>query len=439
MEYSYLYEFNKERYKRIAEREFPCKEKLSEEIVENGFLLPNRYAPQRLFGHGGVLDAEQNYVKSSEMNAYAKYAFTPGDADEKEIYMGEGYAVENSDVPYLEEDVVYLGYINNHWGHFLLDATARLYYFIQNEEKPYKYAYVVNEGQEYIPGTSIRRFLELLGIADKVIFISQVTRCRTIIVPEPGYMINGYYSQEFLQVFDRVADRVDCLAFPTYEKVYYSRAAFKKAQGSEVGEELLLELFEKNDFTIISPEQYTLDEQIAIIRNTEFLAGMAGTLPHNLLFAKPGQKMLILNKTHNLNMAQMDINRMRQVNVTYVDAYLAKFPVFSGEGPFLLEYSEELDCYARDHGLEPLTTERIAQVDKKRSSSIYEERYRLKHTGQTELYYPKDERMFDYFAPEHLVQYEEKFYYVQNPVKLTERIKVFAKRAENALKRMKKK
>jgi len=439
MEYAYLYEFNKARYQRMAERKLLCKDNLGVTVVENGYLLPNRYAPKRLFGHGGVLDVQEKYVKASEMNAYAKYAVTPSETEEREIYLGEGYEIDAANVAYLEEDVVYLGYINNHWGHFLLDATTRLYSFLQDTEKKYKYAYLVNEGQAYVPGASIKRFFELLGIADRVVFINAVTRCKNIIIPEPAFMINGYYTKEFLQVFDKVAEGVDCAGYPDYDKVYYSRANLKKAQGSEIGEELLLEVFRKNNFTIISPEKCTLDEQIAIIRNTGLLAGMAGTLPHNLLFAKSGQKMLVLNKTHNLNIAQMDINIMRQVEMTYVDAYLAKFPVLSGQGPFLLHYSEELERYLRAQGLALLSKERLAEVDKKKESRIYEEKYRLLHLKQLELHYPKDERMYDFFAPEHIVQYEEAFYHLQNPTKTTENLKVFMQRVERLFKRILKK
>ena len=63
MEYSYLYPFNRERYQKLNERVLTCREELGEKIVEQGYLLPNRYAEKRLFGHGGVLDSDREYVK----------------------------------------------------------------------------------------------------------------------------------------------------------------------------------------------------------------------------------------------------------------------------------------------------------------------------------------------------------------------------------------
>ena len=435
MEYMYLYEFNQERYQRIANRPLKCRDDLTSVVVENGYLLPNRFAPRRCFGHGGVLDADKKYVKQSEVNAYSKYAGTPAEDDEMEIYMGEGYEV-TGETEYLDEDVIYLGYLNNHWGHFLLDSTSRLYPFLKDTEGKYKYAYVVNEGQEYIPGASIARFFELLGITERVLFINKPVRCKSITIPEQGFMINAYYSKEFLEIFEKVVSGVDCSKYPTYDKVYYARASFKKAQESELGENVLLELFKKNHFTIISPEKCTLDEQIAIVRNAKFLAGITGTIPHNLLFAKPGQKMLIINKTHNINMAQMDINIMKQADVCYVDAYLAKFPVLIGEGPFLLDRSRQLVEYFKQHGWDATMDEQELAAIRKENSKRYEKRYRLKKIKQTELLYEADENRFDYFAPAHLIMYNEILYYLNEPIKVAERVTVFMERVKRVLKRI---
>lgn len=438
MDYRYLYDFNKERYQKLAERQLTCREDLTSIVVEQGYLLPNRYALRRLFGHGGVLDADKNYVKRSEINAFSKYATTPEPSDEMEIYMGEGYEIEEANADYLDEDVVYLGYINNHWGHFLLDSSTRLYPFLKDTDKKYKYAFLVNEGQDYVPVASIARFLELLGITEQLLFINKVTKCRSIIIPEQGYMINSYYSKEHLSIFDKVVSQVDCTKYPSYEKVYYSRANFKKAQGSEVGEEILLDLFQKNNFTIVSPEKCTLDEQIAIVRNSELLVGITGTIPHNLYFAKPGQKMLIINKTHNLNVAQMDINIMRGVDVTYVDAYLAKFPSLIGNGPFFINYSSKLNEYVEEKGLNKPAAELLSDAWLKQAAKIYEHNYRMENLYNLRVDYCKDKSRFDYFHPQHLIDFEEKIYVLENSVRLMEKLEKLCIRVKNKLKSMKK-
>ena len=221
----------------------------------------------------------------------------------------------------------------------------------------------------------------------------------------------------------------------SYEKVYYSRAKFKKAQGSEVGESVLLKVFEKNNFKIIAPEKCTLDEQIAIVRNTELLVAITGTIPHNLLFAKPGQKMVIINKTHNLNVAQTDINLMKNADVIYVDAYLAKFPVLIGMGPFLLHYSKQLDEYLKSSGFKTLSSDEYTADEQNKNSKAYEKMYRLKMIKETSLSYEVDRGRFDYFHPAHLVAYNEAFYYMHNPIHMWEKAIVFMQRVERFVKR----
>ena len=436
MELSYMYPFNRERYRILEERELPCRKQLYEKVVEQGYLLPNRYAEKRLFGHGGVLNSQKKYVKESEMNAYAKYAVSPGNDQPREIYLGEGYEIDETAGKYLDEDIVYLGYINNHWGHFLIDCSTRLYYFLKDEGKKYKYAFLVNESEDYHAIAPIQRFFELLGIEKKLIFVNQVTKCRKIIIPEQGYMINGYYSEEYLNVFSQVADQVDCSKYSGYEKVYYSRNNFKKAQGSEVGEEILLDLFKKNGFKIISPENCSLDEQIATIRNTRFLAGIIGTLGHNMLFARPNQNMLLINKTYNVNVAQMDINQIKKIDMTYIDSYLAEFPTLIGNGPFLLIYSQMLKKYVEEQGWKLPDEKYICHKELKSNLKKYERMYRLMHTENLMINFEKNQEQYDYYDAEHLTMFYETAYAVLNPIKWNEKIEHWKKRITGRIKRI---
>ena len=85
MDTSYLYSYKCRALSKTGRAKLPCREKLNTTEVEQGYLLPNRFAKNRLFGCGGVLDAEKNYVKASEMNAYAKYAVPVTAQDEKKF------------------------------------------------------------------------------------------------------------------------------------------------------------------------------------------------------------------------------------------------------------------------------------------------------------------------------------------------------------------
>lgn len=434
MNYTYLYEYNQERYKSIGERKLEKKADLSVKIVENGYLLPARNAERRLFGHGGVLSEEKQYIQESQITAYAKYMTYPN-GDDYEIYLGEGYDIENCDICEIEGTVIYAGYLSNHWGHFLIDSMTRIYCALEDSYKDAKIAFLVDEGKAHQMITNIKRFFELLGIEDRIVLINRVTKCEKIVIPEQAYQINGYYSEKYIRVFERVASAVDLDKYKTYDNVYFTRSRFSKAQSTEIGEEILVHIFEKNGFEIISPEHCSLDEQIAIIRKSKQLAGIIGTIAHNMLFANENQKMIILNKTYNLNMAQMDINIMRQLDITYIDMYMARYPVQIGNGPFLLYYSQQLDMFLRDMGWERLSKELLSAIDERKQVKTYEKMYRAKNYRNLHMVYPAQENRFDFFPTEHIRDYYERYYDILWPLKISEKFQVFCSRVKNRIRK----
>ena len=81
----------------------------------NATILPLRTADNFDWtGKGGVVDETGQYVDLS-----ATYSFVNG-----------AYPFESPE--YRNERVVYCGYLVSHWGHFLVDAVNRLWYFLEN-------------------------------------------------------------------------------------------------------------------------------------------------------------------------------------------------------------------------------------------------------------------------------------------------------------------
>lgn len=157
-----------------------------------------------------------------------------------------------------------------------------------------------------------------------------------------------------MELFNYVASKAmeDCQQDTYPEKVYFTRKSYKKAEQTEVGEEIICRLLKDNGFSIISPEKCTLYDQIRFIRNAKIVAGIAGTIPHNMLFAKEKQKVWIFNKTYIINTMQMDVNYMRQLNVTYVDCYSCCEARPLGGGPFLITKTVQLSDFCKDNAID---------------------------------------------------------------------------------------
>lgn len=288
-----------------------------------------------LFGHGGVVDKDGNYVALSAIERRVQY----------------DYPFENAD--YRDEKVVYCGYLVHHWGHFLVEAVARLWYFLENDSTVDKYVFFLNENEEREIKGNYKEFLKLLKIWDKLEIINKPTIYREVLVPEMAFRCRTYYSPKFLDIFETIAGNVTIdPSWKRLEKIYYSRSHLKKGNNFEFGFEALDDFFQRNGYTILYPEKVPLSQMIFYIRNAEVVATLSGSLPHNMLFASKGQKVEILERCVLNNDFQVNVNRMKELQATYIDANI---PIYTVDmcGPFIMGYNDYMARFAADHGFVP--------------------------------------------------------------------------------------
>lgn len=314
--------------------DFPVQVRVNPSVWQgcNATILPLRKDPELLFGRGGVLDCEGNYVPLSGIPQRVERT----------------YSFENPE--YRDAKVVYCGYLVNHWGHFLIEGVTRLWYFLENDTSIDKYVFFIEEGSDRKITGNFREFLELLKIWDKLEIITKPTTYREVIVPERGIVCRTSYTPKLLNVFDTVADNVvPDPSWETPEKIFYSRSQFAKSMPFESGFECIDNFFEKNGYTILYPEKVPLSRMIHYIRKSKVVASLSGSLPHNMLFASQGQNLEIVERLVMNNDNQTDINRMRELNVTYIDAHIPLYSV-NFAGPIIMGYTDLLQRFAEDHG-----------------------------------------------------------------------------------------
>ena len=414
--FEYMYSFNKERYREIYKKELLHREPVNAVEYEDGIILPAIPKEGILFGIGGVLNRDKKYIEESGIISYGRDVYKKN--QNPIIAFGGSYNVES--VKVVNEKVVYAGLITNHWGHFLIDFSTRLWYMLECDEN-FKIAFVIKEGQKIQLIPSIKRFLQLLNInEERILFINTPTKFSSIIVPQCSYVTNGYYTDQFLKVFDTVVARIEEKSKEENTKIYFTRSGWYKSKGSEVGEDLLVDLFRKNGFKIVSPENCTLDEQISLIRSSDVVVAIEGTIPHNMLFSKRGQKIIIINKTYNFNSMQKDINIMRDLTVDYIDSYASIFPVPMGDGPFAIVYSEELERYIKDNKM--ILPNKLYIGFKYRGKTL-KKLIKMARESKVNIKYNTDLENSAYFDPLHLEQFYELFYYSTYPISLCEKTK----------------
>lgn len=351
---------------------FYRKDDLKIEIYDNATILPLQmdYRLNVSWGMGGVVDNHNNYVElSANGNLYR------GDYEVEEI--------EKSD-----SVVVYCGYFRHHWGDFIVDCTGRLYYYLSKNklDKIDKYVYFVEyDGDKEVIG-NYREFFEILGIWDKLLFINKPTSYRKVIIPELSYdRSKNYYSSKFLEVFRFITKSVlseynidDKENEQKKEKIFFTRSALSKSIKMEFGTQVLDSFFKNNQYNIISPEKISLRQCIVAINSAKTIACISGTLPHNLLFTD-NKELIILERNSLNNIIQVDINRMLNLEVIYIDSNESIYPVELSYGPFIYVYNQYLKEYAKANNYVAPDDEFLTEKYKRIQFKKYIDTYRKEH------------------------------------------------------------
>ncbi len=303
---------------------------------ENAFVQP-------LFGIGGVLDEDGNYVSESAQI---------GKGETAPRFCGT-YPFDESDVTESDTEVIYIGAFVPHWGHFLLDVADRFYVFTDPRfsDRGLKIAYCSNG--EKISGVFLD-FLGALGVKEEALLrIDKPMRFRKVYVPEQAYMACEYYTESYRRIFEAVRDHFDYAGLVPYEKIYLSRRHFSRAAEKEFGEARIEENFVLNGFHVLYMEELSLREQIFYISRAEKIAALNGTLCHNIVFGTPRTTLYVLEKTSLPNTHQKILEEMTGCRTVYIDVYqepYRKYPLSYGEGPFLLD-ARRLVPYLKKEGM----------------------------------------------------------------------------------------
>lgn len=328
------YEFKNKYNMYKNEESMKCQE------VVNGIVLPRVYIDNGpMWGIGGVCDEYNNFVDLSK--------FDGGWAEH-----GGYYSWDEED--YIDESAVYFGVFFKHWGHFLVDLIGRMWFFSQSqkEREQLKVAYI---GEEE-PAGNYLEFFELLGIKkEQLIHISKPTRFKKVIVPQYSSRPCIWYTSEYQSIFYTIAKNVEeekhRYSQKELNKVYFTRLNFAKAQENEIGEIHIAKWLESNGYSLISPEQLSLRDQVYIWNHTKEIVCIDGTIPLNVGFSQNRKlRLTVMHKTSFIH-KNLDLYLlMSECNVTFMDVYrepFKRYPKSLGEGPFLFSLNGDIQKYSQ--------------------------------------------------------------------------------------------
>lgn len=242
-----------------------------------------------------------------------------------------------------DESVVYLGQLEYHFGHFLVESLARLWFLLDNPSK--KVCYLSCEKDHpYL------EFFYLFGLAkEQMIWVGdgEVTQFAEVIVPEPSFRHCDYFHKEYKLTCDRI--REGASGAYNYKKVYFSRRGDKQASAT-FGEEPIERTFVRNGYKVFHPEKLSMPQKLKILANCEYFAGTSGTGMHNVLWCKDGITCYNLNRSLAIMPVQVMIDKMKGLHTEYIDAYLDILPTGDAAYPFILGLNPKLRQFFDERG-----------------------------------------------------------------------------------------
>ena len=303
------------------------KDKLKIKFIQRGVVFPLQISEINKFEnneYGGVCSENLYFIKESLTKRVTPPNFQCYFHD---WFIGANPSARFENIEYIDEDVVFIGALPKHYGHFILEGLSRLWFYLKDENKIYKAVYISDDGED-----KFLDFIKIFGIeSENLIKITKPTKFKNIIIPEPSIQLHNYYHNEYKLTINQIKKSV----IPIFNKKIYFSKEFKNNDRA-IGEKSIVSLFFNNGFKIIHPENLTINETIAILSGADTFAATSGTNIHNSVFLKDQAEIICLNRSPHFHPIQIMIDRMRSLNSIYIDTFIFNLKSNWSTGPFLI-------------------------------------------------------------------------------------------------------
>jgi hypothetical protein len=200
---------------------------------------------------------------------------------------------------------LFAGHFRVHFGHFLVESTARLWAMDHIGEKPDSIIYLPYRGtvgpiERGIEGHEA--FFRLLGIDIPVRTYDTALRVERLIVPELGFgWLERYAGSPAYRAYmqGRLSSAVMAEGG---DKLYISRSLLMAKRGGILGETVIEENLARAGYEIFHPERHPLDVQIARYKAARTIVALDGSALHLAAYVlTPGAKVAMIHRRSKVN------------------------------------------------------------------------------------------------------------------------------------------
>lgn len=179
-----------------------------------------------------------------------------------------------------DDDVVWGGFLDGHYGHFLLESVARLWPLLPGGELEGLSVVFANSPQQ----SFIKDWLLAFGAKVVTLRRDELAYFRNVYVPDPAVRLRQWLSPEIRDIHMqmRASLRIPH-AVAEQRNAWLSRGELPRGMGAN--DEALLEWILAPYMQIVRPEKLSLAEQVQIIEVSDAIMGVIGSAFHSTLMA----------------------------------------------------------------------------------------------------------------------------------------------------------
>jgi hypothetical protein len=216
---------------------------------------------------------------------------------------------------------LFAGHMRGHFGHFLVESTARLWALDHIGIKPDSILYLPYRGALQETQRVIRSqasLFALMGIDIPVRSYAGVLRVENLYVPELGFgWVERYAGSPAYRAF--MQGRLGAIAEANgSERIYISRSKLTAQRGGILGERVIEENLARAGYEIFHPERHPIEVQIARYKAARSIVALDGSALHLAAYVlSPEAQVTMILRRSSAN----------------VDDYLLQFRSFAGITP----------------------------------------------------------------------------------------------------------
>lgn len=303
-------------------------------IEDNAMVVPCQNLLPKL--PGGVLDSDGCFLLNTSIHERSN----------------KTHEVADREIVQEDSKVIFIGNFLTVWGHMLTDNLKKFWFLRTNICKQ-----MIKEGWIVVYVTYSDEdvsdiFSSLCKLADvdlaKFRRITKPTRFKSVCIPDSSFVWNNdarRYTKQFVDTINLIREKALSIPIDFYvpDYVYFSRSKFSSIN-KEIGEKRIEKLFAQMGYTILYPEELSIEVQICIWNKARRIVTTEGSIAHTAILGNKNVELVILQKADYFNGYQLAINQIVGCNVIYITAHhsIRNNPMYVWGGPFYLCVTKEL-------------------------------------------------------------------------------------------------